>query len=105
MRIKTANLSEVALDWVVGRIEYPCLAKEEPCPRHYWNPSKDWSQGGPIIEREEIEIRPSQDCGPWLASDSVFIFQGKTPLEAAMRCFVALKLGDEVEIPKELLNG
>jgi hypothetical protein len=28
---------------------------------------------------------------------------GKTPLIAAMRCFVASKLGDEVDIPKELL--
>jgi hypothetical protein len=27
---------------------------------------------------------------------------GPTPLIAAMRCFVASKLGDEIEIPKEL---
>jgi hypothetical protein len=27
---------------------------------------------------------------------------GDTPLIAAMRCYVASKLGDEVEIPKEL---
>jgi hypothetical protein len=27
---------------------------------------------------------------------------GSTPLIAAMRCYVASKLGDEVEIPKEL---
>lgn len=28
---------------------------------------------------------------------------GPTPLIAAMRCFVASKLGDEVEVPDELL--
>lgn len=29
---------------------------------------------------------------------------GPTPLIAAMRCFVASKLGDEVEIPEELVK-
>jgi hypothetical protein len=29
---------------------------------------------------------------------------GPTPLIAAMRCYVASKLGDEVEIPAELLT-
>jgi len=28
---------------------------------------------------------------------------GPTPLIAAMRCFVASKLGDEVDVPEELL--
>jgi hypothetical protein len=28
---------------------------------------------------------------------------GPTPLIAVMRCYVALKLGDEVEIPEELI--
>jgi hypothetical protein len=30
---------------------------------------------------------------------------GDTPLIAAMRCYVASKLGDEVEIPNELTEG
>jgi hypothetical protein len=30
-------------------------------------------------------------------------FRGRTPLIAAMRCYVASKLGDEVEIPEELI--
>lgn len=30
-------------------------------------------------------------------------FVGPTPLIAAMRCYVASKLGDEVEVPEELL--
>ena len=31
-----------------------------------------------------------------------FISEGETRLIAAMRCFVASKLGDEVEVPDEL---
>lgn len=31
-------------------------------------------------------------------------FYGPTPLIAAMRCYVAYKLGKEVEVPDELLN-
>jgi hypothetical protein len=30
---------------------------------------------------------------------------GPTPLIAAMRCYVASKLGDEVEVPDELLQS
>jgi hypothetical protein len=30
------------------------------------------------------------------------VVYGPTPLIAAMRCFVSSRLGDEVEIPKEL---
>jgi hypothetical protein len=30
--------------------------------------------------------------------------EGPTPLIAAMRCYVASKLGDTVEIPEELLT-
>lgn len=30
--------------------------------------------------------------------------EGPTPLIAAMRCYVASKLGDEVDIPEELIG-
>ena len=70
-----------------------------------FEPSTDWAQGGPIIERE-IDMLVKQDSGLWLASvpDPKMPFVlGPTPLIAAMRCFCASKLGDEVEIPDELL--
>jgi len=41
----------------------------------------------------------------WFAYSSLSTpedFHGDTPLIAAMRCYVASKLGDEVEIPEEL---
>lgn len=86
------------------------------CPLKY---STDWAQGGVIIEREGIELwcsllgQPNHNDPAWQTShwrakyynrgvgDNV-LFDGKTPLEAAMRCYVASKLGDEVEIPNEL---
>lgn len=65
----------------------------------------DWSYGGPIIEREWIELGAYHD--QWRAvfhgEDGSIYQDGPTPLVAAMRCYVASKLGDEVEIPEELL--
>ena len=67
--------------------------------------STNWSQGGPIIERELIGVAPSGNH--WIAADSesmlqIFPFEGTTPLVAAMRCYVASKLGEDVDIPEEL---
>jgi hypothetical protein len=74
--------------------------------------SGDWSQGGPIIEREQIELRnwalkgweaKATDYSERPNNDHVFATAlGRTPLIAAMRCYVASKLGDEIEIPTEL---
>jgi hypothetical protein len=86
----------------------------------YYTPSTDWGQGGPIIEREELSIEPQYTSGGlecWVSyghnlryNDHGNYIQGSdnrqyatTPLIAAMRCYVASKLGDEVEIPQELL--
>ena len=66
-----------------------------------YNPSKDWMQGGPIIERERINLW--SEGHDWEASHyGEHIVWGESPLIAAMRCYVASKLGDEVEIPEEL---
>jgi hypothetical protein len=73
---------------------------------HYWLPTQNWSQGGPIIKQEGINIRVL-GAGRWEASkwnhEGVeFIFEAATPLTAVMRCYVASKLGDEVEIPEQV---
>lgn len=80
---------------------------------HY---STDWAQGGPIIDREEINLL-KRDERPWSGyayrygkhkklrgqrGCEIFRATGPTPLIAAMRCYVASKLGDEVEVPDEL---
>lgn len=117
--MKTSELIGAALDWAVAKCEgltieafgrYGVAVIE--CQKMY-SPSTDWSQGGPIIEREKITIGYERYGSPggetWDAvkkashEDTVlWIEYGPTPLIAAMRCYVASKLGDEVEIPEEL---
>jgi hypothetical protein len=114
--MKTTELTGVALDWAVATAER--IAFEFDCGAliingsDYYCPSEDWAQGGAIIEREEIELtRGSPDANEWVATIDLFegdvmreSQSGETPLIAAMRCYVASKLGDEVEIPEELTN-
>lgn len=72
-----------------------------------YHPSTNWAQGGPIIEREKLDVFCSGNV--WDASTGDrhpnVIKTGTTPLIAAMRCYVASKLGDEVEIPEELTGA
>jgi hypothetical protein len=117
--MRTAELTGTALDWAVAKCEGVALLDPhnnewELCwtllgdnSGNYYQPSTDWAQGGPILEREGIEIRRSfnSEHGAWQAIRHQFKnnTSGPTPLIAAMRCYVASKLGDEVEIPKELV--
>lgn len=72
----------------------------------YYSPSTNWAQGGPIIERESLELGRYADLwqGEAHLEDGSILERGPTPLIAAMRCYVASKLGDEVEIPDELVT-
>jgi hypothetical protein len=92
--MKTSELTGAALDWAVAKIEANVWG--------YFSPSTNWTHGGPIIEREGMQIQTFMD--KWLASIPKPFVQrdGPTPLIAAMRCYVASKLGDDIEIPKEL---
>jgi hypothetical protein len=72
-----------------------------------FSPSIIWAQGGPIIEREWLDIIPwpneSDEDMRWQCKqhDSIdCVAFGPTPLIAAMRCYVASVLGDEVEVPR-----
>ncbi len=74
-----------------------------------YSPSSDWAQGGPIIEREGIDICASTRGG-WIATllvdcedCEVVRGEGETPLIAAMRCYVASRLGNEVDVPEGLV--
>lgn len=109
MKIKTNKLIGAALDWAVAKCEPGALCN---WPNYTRLPgySTDWSQGGPIIERELIGTGPRLEGSiwpePWLAAspEDDAMFWGPTPLIAAMRCYVTSKLGDEVEVPEELLS-
>ena len=100
MKVKVYELQGVALDWAVAECEQ--FVEDE------FEPSENWADGGPIIERERISVEPCFDL-KWVAirtegPDSAFEEEGPTPLVAAMRCYVASKLGDEIEVPDELFR-
>ena len=105
-RIKTQDLTGAALDWAVAKCEG--LLHDDGTvsdywqPSELWEPSELWGQGGWLIEREGISI--DFDGEAWTASSNErpICHRASTPLIAAMRCYVASKLGDEIEIPQEL---
>jgi hypothetical protein len=120
--MKTSELVGAQLDWAVAKCEgafglkqrldyetkpWQCsFTDEDTCKvyNYFLNEleySSDWSMGGPIIEREEIALDKDEK---WFASSSGGCRHGSGPtlLIAAMRCYVASKLGDEVELPKGL---
>ena len=102
--MKTAELTGAALDWAVAKCEgFPVRdGFDDNCPEY----STNWAQGGPIIEREAIQITPDEYTGTWSAymtnEGEPYEGTGTTPLIASMRCYVAAKLGDDIEIPKEV---
>ena len=113
--MKTSELAGAALDWAVcvalGRTDMQIDPDDgELMASDDFDYSTDWAQGGPIIDREGIDIIMVQrDLRTWAAEiyetpTGYKRQQATTPLIAAMRCFVASKLGDTVEIPEELQN-
>ena len=125
--MKTSELTGPALDWAVAKAEglktdipswadTPWVRCTDPSGVQYVCPefSTNWSRGGPIIERELICVdagdgsyAPLRKWAAWCADNApvkaAAEYHGPTPLIAAMRCYVASKLGDEVDVPKELL--
>ena len=104
--MQTNELIDEALDWAVAKCEGYRL---DLVPEDSYSPATDWSQGGPIIEREWLDITPwpneSDEELQWQCKqhDSIdCVAFGPTPLIAAMRCYVASVLGDEIVLPKEL---
>jgi hypothetical protein len=97
--MKTSELTGAALDWAVHVVLHG--ACEGHAEHEY---STDWAQGGPIIDRERITLRiwDDEDCVHAYKCSSQDWLEGPTPLIAAMRCYVASMLGDEVDVPEEL---
>ena len=119
--MKTSELTGDALDWAVAICENwretimngaLMLKKVDASGAHtayrfvedlpY---SQHWGFAGPIIEREWIDLH-CVNGSLWEAEcpaiGGLAMQNGPTPLAAAMRCYIAIRLGDEVNIPKEL---
>ncbi|MBK5004091.1 phage protein NinX family protein [Pseudomonas sp. S32] len=122
IEVKTADLADEALGWAVGKAEGVALHLEPPQYGNGWrvfaiyrgeatarceryNPWEAWAMGGPLVAKYRI--------GFGLYSDSFFAViglddiagdgDGLTHLVAAMRAIVGAKLGDTVQVPKELM--
>lgn len=120
--VKVSELSGKALDYAValcdgfksGQVEGKFWLWKDDGEFNildFYNPQQDWAIAGPIIEREWLDPTPwpnesredmrwhchqydsGGDCGQY----------GPTLLIAAMLCYVASKIGEEIDIPDNLL--
>jgi hypothetical protein len=125
MKIKTSELTGPALDWAVAKCEDGTTNPLAFVGENRSKITESWATCGPIIEREGILLRALRSTGhsldrQWLAmydgTNTGTMVQwvkrtdwprhylsGPTPLVAAMRCFVASKLGETVDVPAEFL--
>jgi hypothetical protein len=112
--MKTSELTGAALDWAVAKCEGRNIKLhmfwEYRTHNNMFHYSTDWAQGGSIIEREGISPKHWGDDWetPWSAAKTTGHYEGgmyfgPTPLIAAMRCYVASRLGDDVTLPDGLV--
>lgn len=113
MEVLVPELDGPALDWAVAQADGWCVAPNyhgiptfargsDRRYQHQFKYSTDWSQGGPIIEQEKIEIYYQPAVEQWAARCADNLRYGPTPLIAAMRSFVAHRIGDVVDVPDDL---
>lgn len=131
-KIKVSEATGAALDWLVAKCVVPNDPRDGR-PGFWLHPNNpklvcrishnyvvhpdgytlclyttDWAQGGPIMDGAEIDTYLVERGSPlgWIAEITGTKFKGRGPtrLIAAMRCYVASKLGDEVAVPEELLT-
>ena len=130
MKIKVSETTRLQLDWLVAKCEgkngilhddgiVRCIvvAAASGVYKGTFKPTINPAQGQPILEREHIHTGP-HTYGPtavilnsWHAvigfdpdnGEHLYEADGATMLIAGLRCYVASKLGDEVEVPEELL--
>lgn len=122
---RVSNLAGAALDWAVAKVEGVETSwrhgrelvkvhdrggiKLIESIRSIYSPSSDWSQGGPLIDNHlgSIHHNPHLEdsicrysAGP--AGAGIWLY-GPTALVAFCRTLVLTKLGDTVQVPKELM--
>ena len=129
IEVKTAELIGPALDWAVAKAngfavqvrpyaEFCNASTGHKVKARYhrvwyefdgdleeYSPSADWSQGGPLIDKHNVEILRAGDyVMAKLYGLTNAAGDGKTPLIAACHAIVAAKLGDAVSVPEELVQ-
>lgn len=118
IEVKTAELIGPALDWAVSE----AIGEKNTISSRFidnekgdatlvfwcWDAySTDWGTGGPLIEKYlcRVVIQPPYWEACALRSDKPWVYGlGETVLIAACRAIVADKLGETVQVPKELVQ-
>ncbi|MNP04698.1 hypothetical protein D3C76_966220 [compost metagenome] len=125
IEVNVANLSGEVLGWAVGKAEGLDVFLAPPEYGNPWrvfaryqgqaiehtkrfNPWEDWALGGPLIEKYKLDLGAPMEMklGPWNANTEWGHPSGQkggTALVASCRAVVAAKLGDTVQVPKELM--
>ncbi|WP_085590823.1 DUF2591 domain-containing protein [Pseudomonas sp. B14(2017)] len=126
IEVKTADLAGEALGWAVGKAEGLDLQLAPPgyngVPwrvfalyraavterNERFNPWEDWALGGPLVGKRMVSLHCPQSTDDiwagWVITDKgEFCQAGENALIAACRAIVAAKLGDTVQVPKELM--
>jgi hypothetical protein len=115
-RYKVSELSGALLDSAVAKAEGNSLTERDGVlqPTFGQKYATDWENGGEIIERERLTTGYSDGTNKYRQMEGFSEEQeayaqyqnhphhfmvGRTVLIAAMRCYIAAKLGDEVELP------
>ncbi len=123
IEVSVAELSGAALNWAVAvateardivftKDSLTCgyQLADEVCWTNDYQPSSDWSQGGPMVESCSVTLAPYSvnkygKPSKWIAEprpDLEGSESGPTALIAACRAVVASKFGDTVSVPVEL---
>lgn len=127
VKVDAHELTESALDWAVAKavgekvavmpgIEWKSYLVWTAGDFLRWKPSTNWEQGGPLIEKHNIQTSYNGNgfsksptgkywcayvCRPSGAEKSSS--GGSSALIAACRALVISALGETVSVPKELL--
>lgn len=114
MKIKTQSLSGPPLDWAVILCKWPDAFKSKPSITNIVKNYSFSTSGDTVIdimEREGISVVNPAGTSYWVASK--FVPEtlsgqvkgfGPTLRIAVCRCFCTSKLGDEVDVPEELMK-
>lgn len=128
IEVRVSNLVGEALGWAVGKAEGLDVYLEPPgyngvpwrvfarfqgeaiAHTKRYNPWEDWTLVGPMIEKHMVSLHCPQSTDDvwagWVITDKgEFCQAGDSAPIAACRAIVSAKLGDTVQVPKELIHA
>lgn len=112
--LKTHDLKDVYLRWAVQEAEFRRMETYgdyiEPWAldqhrKGFVATGAYWSNFGDTLELERISVKAEQLADIWAAQGPHgAIYTARTALEAAMKAFVGLVIGEEVNLPEKVTD-